>query len=219
VSGQQAVNALSGRTQASDTPARITAISSLLGQCAVGRLSQTLGRRDQRGRARCARNLGPSPVIRRRLCSLTAAMVEKALSLNPNLAIAHFAFGWISIVACEPEKAIESFRSMIRFSPLDNLRVNASAGIAWALWLQGRYDEGLALARRATVFPNVQGFGSLIANCVATGQMNEAKMAVAELVKLDPNLRTARAREMFPLRKAEFRSKLDEALRAASLPE
>jgi adenylate cyclase len=148
-----------------------------------------------------------------------AAMVEKALSLNPNLAIAHFAFGWISVVACEPEMAIESFQSMIRFSPLDNLRVNASAGIAWALWLQGRYDEGLALARSAaTVFPNVQGYGSLIANCVAVGQIDDARIAVAELVKLDPALRIARAREMFPLRKAEFRSKLDEALLAAGLP-
>ena len=109
---------------------------------------------------------------------------------------------------------------MIRFSPLDMLRVNSSAGIAWGLWLEGRYDEGLALARSvATVYPNVQAFGSVIANCVAAGQIEEARVAMAELVKLDPALRTARAREMFPLRKAEFRFKLDEALRAAGLPE
>jgi TolB-like protein/class 3 adenylate cyclase len=149
-----------------------------------------------------------------------AAMVEKALSLNPNLATARLSYGWISVVACEPERAIENFQSMIRFSPLDTLRVNSSAGIAWGLWLEGRYDEGLALARSvAAVYPNGQAFGSLIANCVAAGQMDEARVAMAELVKLDPTLCTARAREMFPLRKAEFRSKLDEALRAAGLPE
>jgi TolB-like protein/class 3 adenylate cyclase len=148
------------------------------------------------------------------------AMVEKALSLNPNLAIARFSYGWISVVACEGERAIENFQSMIRFSPLDMLRVNSSAGIAWGLWLEGRYDEGLALARSvATVYPNVQAFGSVIANCVAAGQIEEARVAMAELVKLDPALRTARAREMFSLRKAEFRFKLDEALRAAGLPE
>jgi TolB-like protein/class 3 adenylate cyclase len=149
-----------------------------------------------------------------------AAMVEKALTLNPNLAIARSSFGWISVIACEPERAIENFQSMIRFSPLDSMRVGSSAGIAWALWLQGRYEEGLALARSvATVYPNVQAFGSLLANCVAAGQIDEARVAAAELIKLDPDLRLARAREMFPLRKAEFRSKLDEALRAAGLPE
>lgn len=149
-----------------------------------------------------------------------AAMIEKALSLNPNLAIARFSFGWISVVACEPERAIENFQSMIRFSPLDTLRVSASAGIAWALWLQGRYDEGHALARSvATIFPNVQAFGSLIANCVAAGRMDEARGAATELIKLDPTLRTAGAHEMFPLSKAEFRSKLDKALRMAGVPE
>lgn len=149
-----------------------------------------------------------------------ATMVEKALSLNPNLAIAHFSSGWISVVACEPEKAIESFQSMIRFSPLDNLRVGASCGIAWAYWLRGRYEEGLALARSiATVYPNVQALGSFIANSVASGRMDDARIATAELVKLAPTLRAATAREVFPLRKPEFRSRLDEALRAAGLPE
>jgi hypothetical protein len=54
---------------------------------------------------------------------------------------------------------------------------------------------------------------------LAGQRLDEARVAAAELIKLDPNLRLARAREMFPLRKAEFRSKLDEALRAAGLPE
>lgn len=148
-----------------------------------------------------------------------AAMVEKALLLNPNLPIARFSFGWISVVACEPERAIENFQSMIRFSPLDSLRVNSSAGIAWALWLQGKYDEGLALARSvASVFPSAQAFGSLIANSVALGRMDEARAAAAELDKMDPTVRTARSSEVFPLRKADFRAKLDEALRVAGLP-
>lgn len=149
-----------------------------------------------------------------------AAMVEKAVSLNPNLALARFSFGWISVVGGEPERAIESFQSMIRFSPLDLLRVGASTGIAWALWLQGRYDQGRELARSAAaVFPYAQAFGSLIANCVADGKIDEAKGAATELRKLYPALRIANARELFPLRKAEFRVKLDEALRLVDLPD
>jgi TolB-like protein/class 3 adenylate cyclase len=149
-----------------------------------------------------------------------AAMVEKALSLNLNLAAARASFGWISVIACDPKRAIENLQSTIRLNPLDLMRVGSSAGIAWGLWLQGRYDEGLALAKSvASVHPHVQAFGSLLANCVATGQIEEARAAAAELVKLDPNFSASRAREMFPLRKAEYRSKLDEALRAAGLPE
>ena len=149
-----------------------------------------------------------------------AAMIQKALSLNPNLAIARFAFGWISVVACEPERAIENFQAMIRFSPLDTLKVSASAGQAWALWQSGRYDEGLALARSvATIVPDIQAFGSLIANCVAAGQIDEARRVAAELVRLDPNLRISGAHQKYPLSKPEFKTKLAEALRIAGVPE
>ena len=107
---------------------------------------------------------------------------------------------------------------MIRFSPLDNLRVNSSAGIAWALWQQGRYDEGLALAKSVMkVYANAQAFGTVIANSVALAQIDEARPAAEELNKL--GVRVRRAPEIFPLRKIEFRKKLDEALRAAGLPE
>lgn len=146
-------------------------------------------------------------------------MVEKALSLNPNLATARASFGWISVIACDPKRAIENLQFTIRLNPLDLMRVGSSAGIAWGLWLQGRYDEGLALAKSvATLHPHVQAFGSLLANCAAAGQIEEARAAAAELIKLDPNLRAAHASEIFPLRKAEYRSKLEQALRAAGLP-
>lgn len=149
-----------------------------------------------------------------------AAMVEKALSLNPNLATARASLGWISVIGCDAKRAIENLESTIRLNPLDLMRVGSSAGIAWGMWLQGRYDEGLALAKSvASLHPHVQAFGSLLANGIAAGQIEEARAAAAELMKLHPYLRASRGHEIFPLRKAEFRSKLEEALRAAGLPE
>src|SRR5712664_3960832 len=46
-----------------------------------------------------------------------ASMVEQAVALNPNLAIAWHSRGWVSLMCCEDERAIESFDRMIRLSP------------------------------------------------------------------------------------------------------
>jgi hypothetical protein len=79
------------------------------------------------------------------------------------------------------------------------------------------------LAYRALARLAVDGAGAALAGAMSRpGRgLDRARLPVndRELIKLDPELRTARAREMFPLRKTEFRSKLDEALRAAGLPE
>jgi len=49
-------------------------------------------------------------------------MVEQAVALNPNLAIAWYSRGWVTMMCGEAERSIESFDRMIRLSPLDPLR-------------------------------------------------------------------------------------------------
>ncbi|WP_228141847.1 hypothetical protein, partial [Acinetobacter baumannii] len=46
------------------------------------------------------------------------AMVEQAVALNPNLAIAWYSRGFVCLMCDEAERAIESFDRMIRLSPL-----------------------------------------------------------------------------------------------------
>jgi adenylate cyclase len=46
-------------------------------------------------------------------------MVDRAVTLNPNLAVAWVSRGWVAAICCEAETAIESFNQMIRLSPLD----------------------------------------------------------------------------------------------------
>jgi hypothetical protein len=77
--------------------------------------------------------------------------------------------GWVSVICGEPARAIESFEKMIRLSPLDPLKVWASSGIAWALWFQGRYEEGRVQAMKVMqVFKQVQSLGAYIANSVGS---------------------------------------------------
>jgi tetratricopeptide (TPR) repeat protein len=50
-----------------------------------------------------------------------ASLVEEAIALNPNLAVAWYSRGWVAVMCGEAERAIESFDRMIRLSPLDTL--------------------------------------------------------------------------------------------------
>jgi adenylate cyclase len=148
------------------------------------------------------------------------SMVEQAVALNPNLAGAWNSLGWVSVICCEPERAIESFEKMIRLSPLDPLKVWASSGIAWALWFQGRYEEGRAQAMKVMqVFRQVQSLGAYIANSVGAGRMAEARSAAQELLKLDPGFCIRHALDVFPIQQAELREKLASTFRSAGLPE
>jgi tetratricopeptide (TPR) repeat protein len=79
-------------------------------------------------------------------------MVEQAVALNPNLAIAWYSRGWVSLMCCEDERAIESFDRMIRLSPLDPLRVPAWIGCSFALFGLGRYEDGFVSAKKAIQF-------------------------------------------------------------------
>jgi TolB-like protein len=80
---------------------------------------------------------------------LGASMVEQAVALNPNLAIAWYSRGWVSLMCGEAERAIDSFERMIRLSPLDWLRNSALNGSSFALYHLGRYEEGCAAAMKA----------------------------------------------------------------------
>jgi adenylate cyclase len=81
-----------------------------------------------------------------------ASMVEQAVALNPNLAIAWHSRGWVSLMCCEDERAIESFDRMVRLSPLDPLRVRAWGGSSFALFALGRYEEGFVSGKKAIQF-------------------------------------------------------------------
>jgi TolB-like protein/class 3 adenylate cyclase/Flp pilus assembly protein TadD len=149
-----------------------------------------------------------------------ASMVEQAVALNPNLAIAWNSLGWVSLMCDEPERAIESFDRLIRLSPLDPLRVGAWNGSAFALFSLGRYEEGCAVAAKSVQFaPNAHTLGAFIINAVRAGRNAEARTAVAQLLKLQPDFRSSHSSEAFPVRSTEMRDRMIAAFRDAGLPE
>src|SRR5205823_751747 len=140
--------------------------------------------------------------------------------LNPNLSIAWFSRGWVSLMCCEGERAIESFDRMIRLSPLDPLRIGAWTGSSFALFALGRYEDGRALAMKSIQFvTDAHSLGAYIMNSVRAGRPVEASEAVAQLLKLEPDFRASHAQEAFPFRLPEVRDRMTAAFRDAGVPD
>jgi adenylate cyclase len=147
------------------------------------------------------------------------SMVEQAVALNPNLAIAWYGLGWVAMMCGEAERSIESFERMVRLSPLDPLRYGAWNGSAFALFILGRYEDGCASATRSVqVSANFHTLGAYIVNAVPAGQLQAAQQAAARLLKSRPDLRASDAEEAFPTRSPEVRAQMIAALREAGLP-
>jgi hypothetical protein len=75
-----------------------------------------------------------------------AALVDRALVLNPNLAAAWSASGFLRFSFGDPDLAIDHLARAMRLSPLDPLMFLMHNFAAVAHFLAGRYDEAWRLA-------------------------------------------------------------------------
>jgi adenylate cyclase len=148
-----------------------------------------------------------------------SSMTAEAVALNPNLATAWHCHGWVALMCDEPGRAIEAFETLLRLSPLDPLRAWVWNGTAFALFCLGRYMEGCDAANRSLQFrTDAHSLGALIINSICAERVDEAKHAVAHLLRLRPEFRASDSVEAFPMRSAVTRDRILEALQAAGLP-
>jgi TolB-like protein/tetratricopeptide (TPR) repeat protein len=148
------------------------------------------------------------------------AMVEQAVALNPNLAIAWYSRGFVCLMCDEAERAIESFERMVRLSPLDPLRISAWNGSSHAYFRLARHDEGCQAAMKSMQFDaNAHSLATFAINAVRAGRKEEANKAIGRLLKLQPGFRTSHVSEAFPVRWPERQVEIAAALRDAGLPD
>jgi TolB-like protein/class 3 adenylate cyclase/Tfp pilus assembly protein PilF len=150
-----------------------------------------------------------------------AALIEQSLQLNSNLATAWHESGWMKIYFGDPEAALERLAHAIRLSPRDPNMFDMLAGTGCAHYLAGRYAEALSWAEAAArQQPNsCPVIRTLAASSAMAGRQEKAQKAMAHLRELDPGLRIANLRDLFPLRRTEDFVKWEEGLRMAGLPE
>src|SRR5262245_39148973 len=165
-----------------------------------------------------------------------AALLERALLINPNLAWGWILGGWIKVWLGEPDQAAERFAHAMRLSPIDPRTGFVQEGMAHAHFLAGRYDEALSWAKMALREQGDAWPGSTpvhpgrpdshlalriaAASCALAGRNEEAKSLMARLLEIDPSLRVSNLQNILPpYRQLERAAKYTDALRKAGLPE
>jgi TolB-like protein/class 3 adenylate cyclase len=150
-----------------------------------------------------------------------AALIDRALVLNSNLAEAWLYGGWVKNWLGEPEAAIERFARAMRLSPVDPRMSGMRAGTAFAHFLLGRYDQAASwVAMALQDNPDYQGGLRIAAASNAMAGRPQAHKAMARLRQLNPALRVSNLKDVLsPYRRAEDLSRYEEGLRQAGLPE
>jgi len=150
-----------------------------------------------------------------------ATFVDRALVLNPNLAGAWYASGWLRVWLGEPNLAITHLAHAMRLSPLDPHMITMQAGTAFAHFLAGRYDEASSWSEKVQwehanyLTPVILAAAS---NALA-GRNAKAQQAIARVRELDPALRVTNIKDWARFRRQEDLTKLEDGLRRAGLPE
>jgi adenylate cyclase len=150
------------------------------------------------------------------------AMIERALALNANLALAWTYSAWIKVWLGEPELALERAERALRLSPQDPNAHIIYGAIAYAHFIAGRDEEAVSWAEKS--LRQRPDYGTVparvvAAGCAHLGRQEAAAKAVAKLRALDPGLRIANLRDLIPMRRSEHLARLADGLRMAGLPD
>jgi adenylate cyclase len=152
-----------------------------------------------------------------------AALVDRALALNPNLAEAWRHSGMVKLYCGESDVAVKHLANAARLNPLDPLLYATLGGMAIAHFYAGRYDEASSWADRSLQQPGGQFYQPALRVAAASnalvGRLEEAQKAMARLCAIAPALRVSNLREIISVRRPEHFARLAEGLRLAGLPE
>jgi len=150
----------------------------------LARLALSLDQNDERA-------LGTAGLVTAFLigdCETAIDFVDRAAALNPNFSGAWNYRGWVYQVAGRYEEAILSFERAIRVSPLDPWLHNNLAGIGYALIELRRFDEAVAVSKKALRQNSSDGiaFRGLASALAHLGRDAEAREALARLREINP---------------------------------
>src|SRR6185312_7327857 len=146
---------------------------------------------------------------------------DRALVINPNLAVAWTTSGWVRNLRGEAEIAISHLARAMRLSPLDPIAFHMQASTALAHFLAGRYDEASSWAERALSerADDCRAIRILAASRALAGRLREAKMAISRLQQHEPAFRISDLKDRLSPFRPQDVAMYEDGLRKAGLPE
>ena len=150
-----------------------------------------------------------------------AAWVDRALVLNPNLAAAWTASGWVGIILGDTDMMIEHMARAMRLSPLDPLMFSMQAVTALGHFFAGRYSDAASWAEKAVREQSSFLFTLRVAaaSYASAGRSEDAHQAIARALQFDPDMRVSNLKDRLMQLRPEHFAKYADALRKAGLPE
>jgi TolB-like protein len=149
-----------------------------------------------------------------------AAVLDRARTLNPNLALTWESSAWVRGFLGDSDAAIAYAAQAMRLSPLDPLLVSFLAATGFGHFGAGNYDEAASWAERA--LRDHANYGPALrvaaASYALAGRLEDARRVMAHLRRFDPNLRVSDIKDLIPIRRPWI-VKYEDGLRKAGLPE
>jgi TolB-like protein len=148
-------------------------------------------------------------------------LLDRAKTLNPNLAAAWFLAGFVRVWRGDPDDAIAHFTQAMRLSPLDPEMYRMQAGMAAAHLFAKRFENASSWAEKS--LRQLPSFLMVAAVSAAShalaGRQDEAERAISQVRQLDPTLRVANLADWLRIRRPEDVATFAEGLRRAGLEE
>lgn len=150
-----------------------------------------------------------------------AVFVDQALRANPNLGAAWYVSGWIRLFLGRTEEATEHLGRAISLSSCDPLIFKVRAGLGYAYFLAGRYDEAAALTLNALgARPGyLTAMRGAAASHALAGRVDEARRLIARVHERDPALRVSNLTDLLPFSREQDFGRWTDGLRKAGLPD
>jgi adenylate cyclase len=148
----------------------------------------------------------------------SVAEFEKAIALNPNFT--DWRFGLALTRAGEPERAIQVIETHMRYDPFYTPSAPFQLGIA--RYMMKEYSEALPPLRECTSRAPDMSLGHVVlaATLAQLGQLDEARAAAAEVLRIDPKYTIDGTQKRLALfKRPEDTEHLLDGLRKAGLPE
>ena len=144
---------------------------------------------------------------------------ERAIELNPNGAEAHVHLAFILCLSDETELAIKLLKRAFRLNPIPLPHYYSILAIAYRN--NGQYEKAIELSKKGLIGnpDQLSVYLTLAASYCILNKTEEARKAVEEILRIDPNFSIEYQAKTMPYKHQETGDRFIEALRKAGLPE